>query len=162
MVHGSDYPVCVPPMACIDMAIELAIRPEVLHGAFGDALRVPGSTRRSLLRAKADGAEVRMVCSAADGLANARAEPACKIVYFAIGFETTTPAVALARARAEGVSTFSVFSNHVPTPPAIRTILRDPAAAVIDGVFGPSHVSGIVGADASSTGSPARGASRIC
>ena len=150
MVHGPGCPVCVLPMARIDMAIELAMRPGVVLCSYGDMLRVPGSKRRSLLRAKAEGADVRMVYSAADALAVARAEPACEVVFFAIGFETTTPptAVALAQARAEGLSNFGVFSNHVLTPPAIRTILGDPAGAAIDGVLGPSHVSVVIGADA--------------
>jgi len=149
MVHGPGCPVCVLPMGRVDMAIELAMRPEVVLCSYGDMLRVPGSRRRSLLRAKADGADVRMVYSAADALAIARAEPDREVVFFAIGFETTTPptAVALAEAIDEGLSNFSVFCNHVLTPPAIRGILDTPEGTAIDGVLGPSHVSVVIGSD---------------
>jgi len=150
MVHGPGCPVCVLPMARVDMAIELAMRPEVVLCAYGDMLRVPGSRRRSLLQAKAAGADVRMVYSAADALAVARAEPDREVVFFAIGFETTTPptAVALAEAIEAGLTNFSVVCNHVLTPPAIAAILGTADGAAIDGVLGPSHVSVVIGADA--------------
>jgi hydrogenase expression/formation protein HypD len=150
MVHGPGCPVCVLPTSRIDMAIHLAMRPEVVLCSYGDMLRVPGSRRRSLLRAKAEGADVHMVYSAADALAVARAAPDREVVFFAIGFETTTPptGVALARAIDDGLANFSVFCNHVLTPPAMAAILGDTGGAAIDGVLGPSHVSIVIGADA--------------
>ena len=151
MVHGPGCPVCVLPMGRVDMAIALAERPEVTLCSYGDTLRVPGSRRRSLLQAKAAGADVRMVYSAADALAVARAEPEREVVFFAIGFETTTPptAVALEQAIAEGLANFSVFCNHVLTPSAIAAILDAPDADAvgIDGFLGPAHVSVVIGTE---------------
>ncbi len=148
-VHGPGCPVCVLPTARIDQAIALAER----HGAtlctYADLMRVPGGDRRSLLKAKAAGADIRMLYSTQDALAIARAEPDRQVVFFAIGFETTTPptAVAMKQARAEGLANFSVFCNHVLTPPALRTILAsaEPDAVSIDGILGPSHVSTVIG-----------------
>jgi len=152
MVHGPGCPVCVLPVGRLDMAIEIAQRPEVILCSYGDMLRVPGSGRRSLLKAKSDGADVRMVYSAADALAVARAEPDREVVFFAIGFETTTPptAVALRRAIDEELPNFSVFCNHVLTPAAITSILESPEAREIgtvgiDGFLGPAHVSVVIG-----------------
>jgi hydrogenase expression/formation protein HypD len=112
-------------------------------------MRVPGSDRRSLLVAKAAGADVRMVYSTQDALAVARADPTRQVVFFAIGFETTTPptAVVMKQARAEGLANFSVFCNHVLTPPALRAILASagPEGVSIDGILGPSHVSTVIG-----------------
>jgi len=158
MVHGPGCPVCVLPTGRLDMAIELAIdHPQVILCSYGDMLRVPGSGGRSLLQAKAEGADVRMVYSVADALALARSEPEREVVFFGIGFETTTPPTALgiAAARREGLGNFSVFCNHVLTPAAMRAILHLPAAAdeavatvPIDGFVGPSHVSIVIGSDA--------------
>jgi hydrogenase expression/formation protein HypD len=149
MVHGPGCPVCVLPTSRLDAAIELAMRPEVVLCSYGDMLRVPGSKRRSLAKAKAEGADVRMVYSAADAVAVARAEPDREVVFFAIGFETTTPptAVALEQAIGEGLVNFSVFCNHVLTPPAIAAILDAPDAGdvAIDGFLGPAHVSVVIG-----------------
>ena len=151
-VHGPGCPVCILPVRRLDDAIELAERPEVILCSYGDMLRVPGSKRRSLMAAKADGADVRMVYSTLDALDIARANPDRHVVFLGIGFETTTPpsAMAITQAAREGLDNFSVFSNHVLTPPAIRHILDapdiDPEQAVrLDGFLGPSHVSTVIG-----------------
>ncbi len=122
LVHGPGCPVCVIPMGRQDDALALARRPEVIFTTFGDMLRVP-SSGGSLLDAKAHGADVRMVYSPLDALRIARENPKRDVVFFAIGFETTTPSTALTllRARAEGIRNFSVFANHVTIIPAIRS-----------------------------------------
>ncbi|NEW89784.1 hydrogenase formation protein HypD [Rhodopseudomonas sp. WA056] len=155
MVHGPGCPVCVLPVGRIDMAIQLALRPEVTLCTYGDLMRVPGSHGASLLRAKAAGADIRMVYSTLDALAIAAAEPEREVVFFAIGFETTTPPTALAikLARARGLANFTVFCNHVLTPPAIRGILEHPdldgvPGPRLDGFVGPAHVSAVIGSDA--------------
>jgi len=148
-VHGPGCPVCVLPIARIDQAIALTEQHGVTLCTYADMMRVPGSDRRSLLVAKAAGADVRMIYSTQDALAVARADPARQVVFFAIGFETTTPptAVAMKQARAEGLANFSVFCNHVLTPPALRAILaaQGPEGVSIDGILGPSHVSTVIG-----------------
>lgn len=146
-VHGPGCPVCVLPTARIDQAIALCEDRGVTLCTYADMMRVPGGDRRSLLAAKAGGADVRMVYSTRDALAVARAEPKRQVVFFAIGFETTTPptAVALQQARAEGLANFSVFCNHVLTPPALRAILAAAEGVRIDGILGPSHVSTVIG-----------------
>ena len=155
LVHGPGCPVCVLPIGRLDMAIRLVTEhPEVILASYGDMLRVPGSGRRSLLQAKAEGADVRMVYSVSDALELARANPQRQVVFFGIGFETTTPPTALGilAAQREGLENFSVFCNHVLTPAAMGAILNvDPAAeetVEIDGFIGPSHVSVIIGSDA--------------
>lgn len=151
-VHGPGCPVCVLPIGRIDNAIELAER----HGAtvctYGDMMRVPASERRSLIKAKAAGADIRMVYSIRDAMRIAREEPQREVVFFAIGFETTTPptAVAVRDAQAEGLRNFSVFCNHVLTPPAIQSIMQTPdvrehGTVAIDGFLGPAHVSAVIG-----------------
>lgn len=155
-VHGPGCPVCVLPMARIDQAIAMAIEHEVVLCTYGDLMRVPASARNSLLKAKAGGADIRMIYSTMDALAIARADAERQVVLFAIGFETTTPptAVALKVARAERLSNFSVFCNHLLTPPALANILASAAPGAdaqgvqIDGVLGPSHVSTIIGSRA--------------
>ena len=151
-VHGPGCPVCVLPIGRIDNAIQLAERPDVILCSYGDMLRVPASGRKSLLKVKAAGADIRMVYSTQDALRVARDNPERQVVFFAIGFETTTPptAVAIKQAQAEGLDNFSVFCNHVLTPAAIQNILESPevramASVSIDGFFGPSHVSSIIG-----------------
>ena len=151
-VHGPGCPVCVLPIGRIDNAIQLAQEPGVILCTYADMLRVPASGRMSLLKAKAAGADVRMVYSTLDALEVARNNPDAEVVFFAIGFETTTPptAVAIKQARTEGLKNFSVFCNHVLTPAAIRAILDVPAeqvetAVAIDGFLGPSHVSSVIG-----------------
>ncbi|MER2554253.1 MAG: hydrogenase formation protein HypD [Thauera sp.] len=153
MIHGPGCPVCVLPIGRVDMAIGLALaRPEVILCTYGDCLRVPASEGLSLLKAKARGADVRMVYSAADALALAVREPAREVVFFAIGFETTTPptALVLRQAAAQGLANFSVICNHVLTPPAIAAILGAPevrrlSSVRIDGFIGPAHVSTLIG-----------------
>ena len=124
-VHGPGCPVCVLPTARLDQAMAMTERYDLILCTYADLMRVPASNRRSLLKAKATGADIRMVYSTQDALAIARANPGRQVVFFAIGFETTTPptAVALQQAKAEGLSNFSVFCNHVLTPPAMRAIL---------------------------------------
>ena len=151
-VHGPGCPVCVLPIGRIDNAIQLAQEHDVILCTYGDMLRVPASGGRSLLKVKAQGADVRMVYSTQDALKIAREHPQREVVFFAIGFETTTPptAVAIKQAQAEGLKNFSVFCNHVLTPAAIQNILESPEvrgmdAVSIDGFYGPSHVSSIIG-----------------
>jgi hydrogenase expression/formation protein HypD len=145
LVHGPGCPVCVIPMGRQDDAIAIAQRPEVIFTTFGDMLRVPASNG-SLLDAKARGADVRMVYSPLDALRIARENPGREVVFFAIGFETTTPSTALTllRAREEGIVNFSVFANHVTIIPAIRSILDSPDLR-LDGFIGPGHVSTVIG-----------------
>ncbi|MEZ5841502.1 MAG: hydrogenase formation protein HypD [Hyphomicrobiales bacterium] len=152
MIHGPGCPVCVLPVGRVDAAIRLARRPEVTLLTYGDLMRVPGSGGVSLLRAKAGGADVRMVYSTLDALKIAEAEPEREVVFFAIGFETTTPPTALAikLARAKGLKNFTVYSNHVLTPAAIGHILESPEVRKlgivrIDGFIGPAHVSTVIG-----------------
>ena len=151
-VHGPGCPVCVLPIGRLDNAIALAEQHEVILCTYGDMMRVPASGRRTLLSVKAAGADVRMVYSTQDALKIARENPQREVVFFAIGFETTTPptAVVIKQAKAEGLKNFSVFCNHVLTPAAIQNILSSPEvremdAVSIDGFFGPSHVSAIIG-----------------
>lgn len=143
-VHGPGCPVCVLPVGRIDNAIGLAQQHDVILCTYGDLLRVPGSGRKSLLKVKAEGADVRMVYSTQDALKIARDNPGREVVFFAIGFETTTPptAVAIRQAQAEGLKNFSVFCNHVLTPAAIQNILESPevreiGSVLIDGFLRP-------------------------
>ncbi len=151
-VHGPGCPVCVLPVRRLDDALELADKYGAILCTYGDMMRVPGSRQRSLIRAKADGADIRMVYSTMDALKIARQNPAKQVIFFAIGFETTTPptAVAVLEAEKEGLTNFSVFCNHVLTPAAIGHILDSDDFAVggkahIDGFLGPSHVSAVIG-----------------
>jgi hydrogenase expression/formation protein HypD len=153
-VHGPGCPVCVLPIGRVDNALELAADPRVTLCTYGDMMRVPATGRRSLLKAKADGADVRMIYSTQDALRIAIENPDREVVLFAIGFETTTPptAVALKQAAAMGLKNFSVFCNHVLTPAAITQILespevRDSGMVAIDGFLGPSHVSSVIGSE---------------
>jgi len=145
LVHGPGCPVCVLPMGRVDDCVAIAERSEVIFATFGDAMRVPGS-RKSLLQAKADGADVRMVYSPMDALALARGNPAREIVFFGIGFETTMPSTALTvlQAEREGISNFSVFCNHITIIPTIKAILDSPDLH-LDGFLGPGHVSMVIG-----------------
>lgn len=145
LVHGPGCPVCVIPMGRVDDAIHIAQREKVLFATYGDMMRVPGGDG-SLLDARAAGADVRFVYSALDALKLAREHPDREVVFFAIGFETTTPstAVTLLRAREEGVPNFYIFCNHVTIMPAIKAILDSPDTRV-EGFIGPGHVSTIIG-----------------
>ena len=152
MIHGPGCPVCVLPIGRIDNAIELAQRPGLILATYADTVRVPASKSMSLLKAKARGADVRMVYSSADALRIAQENPDREVVFFAIGFETTTPptAVAIRQARALGLTNFSVFCNHVLTPSAITNILESPevrelGTVPLDGFIGPAHVSTVIG-----------------
>ncbi|HEY5716862.1 MAG TPA: hydrogenase formation protein HypD [Motiliproteus sp.] len=152
MIHGPGCPVCVLPINRLDSAIELAVTHGVILCSYGDMLRVPGSRKRSLLKAKAEGADIRMVYSCADALKIAQQHPEREVVFFAIGFETTTPPTALVLHQAEklGLKNFSVFCNHVLTPAAISNILESPEVRELgilplDGFIGPAHVSTVIG-----------------
>ncbi|MDJ1007421.1 MAG: hydrogenase formation protein HypD [Paracoccaceae bacterium] len=144
-IHGPGCPVCVLPMSRVDECVELAERPEVVFTTFGDAMRVPG-TKKSLMQAKAEGADIRMVYSPLDALELARRHPDREVVFFGLGFETTTPSTALSirQAAREGLSNFSVFANHITVPPPIKALLDDPHM-VLDGFVGPGHVSMVIG-----------------
>ena len=146
LVHGPGCPVCVIPMGRVDDGIALAHQPGVILACFGDMLRVPGSGG-TLLDAKAQGADVRMVYSPLDALRLAKQHPDRHVVFFAIGFETTAPSTALTlkRAKAEGVANFSCFCNHVTIVPPLRALLDSPDLR-LDGFIGPGHVSTVVGA----------------
>ncbi len=151
-IHGPGCPVCVLPIGRIDNAIALATQQGVILCTYGDTLRVPASKGMSLLKAKAQGADIRMVYSSADALRIARENPQREVVFFAIGFETTTPptAVAIQAASRDGLANFSVFCNHVLTPAAIQNILDAPQVrrletVPLDAFIGPSHVSTIIG-----------------
>jgi len=145
LVHGPGCPVCVLPMGRVDDCVAIAELPGVIFTTFGDAMRVPGS-KKSLLQAKADGADVRMVYSPMDALGLARRNPGREVVFFAIGFETTMPSTALTVLQAErdGVENFSVFCNHITIVPTIKAILDSPDLQ-LDGFLGPGHVSMVIG-----------------
>jgi len=144
-VHGPGCPVCVLPMGRVDDCVALAEQPQMIFTTFGDAMRVPGS-KKSLLRAQADGADIRMVYSPLDALELARAHPDREVVFFALGFETTMPSTALTvlQAQAEGVRNFSLFCNHITIIPTIKAILDSPDMH-LDGFLGPGHVSMVIG-----------------
>ncbi|HZU15690.1 MAG TPA: hydrogenase formation protein HypD [Candidatus Dormibacteraeota bacterium] len=145
LVHGPGCPVCVIPMGRVDDGIAVARTPGVIFTCFGDMMRVPGSSG-SLLDAKAQGADVRMVYSPLDALKIAREHPEREVVFYAIGFETTAPSTALTllRAAEDGVQNFSVFCNHVMIIPPIKAILDSPDLR-LDGFLGPGHVSTVIG-----------------
>jgi len=148
LIHGPGCPVCVTPLQIIDQALELAARPEVTFCSFGDMLRVPGS-RSDLLRLKSKGADVRMVYSPLDAVALARREPTRQVVFFAIGFETTAPANAMAvlQAKRLGLKNFSVLVSHVLVPPALEAVLRAPECRV-QGFLAAGHVCSVMGLNA--------------
>jgi len=152
MVHGPGCPVCVLPIGRVDLAMQLALEHGVMLATYGDVMRVPASDRMSLLNAKAQGAAVHMVYSVTDALRLAREHPGREVVFFAIGFETTTPPTALAilHAQQQDMRNFSVLCNHVLTPAAMSKILESPAvpgpgAVELDGFVGPGHVSTVIG-----------------
>ena len=151
LLHGPGCPVCVLPIPRIAHALQLASEHGVILCTYGDLLRVPGPERRSLLKAKAAGADVRIVWSCLDALKLAQANPGREVVFFAIGFETTTPptAAALQQADALGLTNFTVHCNHVLTPPAIMALLASEehrsGQVPLDGFIGPAHVSAVIG-----------------
>ena len=145
LVHGPGCPVCVTPLEQIDKAHAIARTPGVIFTSFGDMLRVPGS-HTDLLRLKSTGADVRIVYAPLDAVRIAQDNPGREVVFFAIGFETTAPANALAvtRARQLGVDNFSMLVSHVLVPPAISAILQTPGNRV-QGFLGPGHVCTVMG-----------------
>ena len=152
MIHGPGCPVCVLPIGRVDQAIRLALEQGVTLCTYGDCLRVPASDSLSLLKAKARGGDIRMVYSSADAVTLAQKNPDKQVVFFAIGFETTTPptAVAIKQAAALDLKNFSVLCCHVLTPSAISSILESPevrqwGTVPLDGFIGPAHVSTIIG-----------------
>jgi hydrogenase expression/formation protein HypD len=155
-VHGPGCPVCVLPGGRLESLLRLLEQRDIMLCSYGDMLRVPAADGRSLQRLKARGADVRMVYSTQDALRLAHENPQREVVFFAIGFETTTPAtaVALLQAKREGLKNFSVYCNHVLTPPAMAAILAPEGedgrsdAVAIDALLGPSHVSAIIGSAA--------------
>jgi hydrogenase expression/formation protein HypD len=152
LIHGPGCPVCVLPIGRIDNAIALALERGAMLCTYGDCMRVPASGQLSLLKAKARGADVRMVYSAADALKLAQESPEREVVFFAIGFETTTPPTAVVILQAEKLklANFTVFCNHVLTPSAIANILESPevreyGTVPLDAFIGPAHVSTVIG-----------------
>lgn len=145
LLHGPGCPVCVTPLEMIDRAHAIARQPDVVFCSFGDMLRVPG-THGDLLRVKAEGGDVRVVYSPLDAVELAIATPSRRVVFFAIGFETTAPVNAMAvwLARKRAVSNFSLLVSHVLVPPAITSILQAPGNRV-QAVLGPGHVCTVVG-----------------
>lgn len=161
MIHGPGCPVCVLPIARIDKAIALASYPNTILCSYGDMLRVPGSNQKSLLKAKAQGSDVRMIYSVDDALQIAKENPQKDVVFFAIGFETTTPptAYAILQAKKWGLKNFSIFCNHVLTPVAMEALLQsqekesisnhsESSNEYLDGFVGPAHVSIVIGSKA--------------
>jgi hydrogenase expression/formation protein HypD len=145
LVHGPGCPVCVTPIELIDKAIEIAARPDVIFCSFGDMLRVPG-TGGDLLSVKAAGGEVRIVYSPLDALTIAHEQPSKQVVFFAVGFETTAPANAMAvyQAQRQGIANFSILVSHVLVPPAMEAILASPDNRV-QGFLAAGHVCTIMG-----------------
>ncbi|HXI33795.1 MAG TPA: hydrogenase formation protein HypD [Gemmatimonadales bacterium] len=145
MVHGPGCPVCVTPLEQIDKALALAARPDVIFTSFGDMLRVPGSDC-DLLQIRARGGAVRIVYSPLDALELARKTPDKQVVFFAVGFETTAPANAMAvwRAKELGVENFSVLVSHVTVPPAMTALLAAPDNRV-QGFLAAGHVCTVMG-----------------
>lgn len=145
MVHGPGCPVCVTPLNLIDKAIYLAEEKNVILCSFGDMLRVPGS-KKSLLEAKANGADVRILYSPLEAVKLAKENPNREVVFFAVGFETTAPANALSvlHAQREGSKNYSILTSHVLVPPAMEAILSDDTN-IVQGFLGAGHVCTIMG-----------------
>lgn len=145
MIHGPGCPVCVLPAGRIDMAVELSARPGVILCTYADVMRVPAGKGQTLFKAKAQGADIRMVYSTMVAVKLARENPDKEVVFFAIGFETTTPptAVAIKVADKENLTNFSVICSHVLTPAAMEHILL--GKVHLDGLVGPAHVSTVIG-----------------
>ncbi len=147
LIHGPGCPVCVMPKGRLDDAISISQNHNVIFTTFGDAMRVPGSTT-SLLQAKAQGADIRMVYSPLDSLQIAKDNPDQEVVFFALGFETTAPSTALTilQAESEKIHNFSMFCNHVLVIPALEALLDNPDLQ-LDGFIGPGHVSMVIGTE---------------
>ncbi len=147
LIHGPGCPVCVMPKGRLDDAIAISKNPDVIFTTFGDTMRVPGS-QNSLLQAKAQGSDIRMVYSPLDSLQIAKDNPDKEVVFFAIGFETTAPSTAftILQAEAEKITNFRMFCNHVLVVPALRALLNNPDLE-LDGFVGPGHVSMVIGTE---------------
>ncbi len=147
LIHGPGCPVCVTPIEILDAAIAIASRPGVVFCSFGDMLRVPGS-EKDLLRVKSEGGDVRIVYSPIDAVGLARKHPERQVVFFAIGFETTAPANAMAvlQAAALRLENFSVLVSHVLVPPALRAVLDAPNCRV-QAFLAPGHVCAVMGVE---------------
>jgi hydrogenase expression/formation protein HypD len=147
LIHGPGCPVCVTPIELIDKAVAIASRPEVIFCSFGDMLRVPGS-RKSLLEVKSEGGDVRIVYSPLDAVALAQKHADRQVVFFAVGFETTAPANAMAVVQAKrlGLGDFSMLVSHVLVPPALRAVLDSPSCCV-QGFLAAGHVCAIMGVE---------------
>lgn len=145
MVHGPGCPVCVTPVELIDQAIQIAQTQDCILCSFGDMLRVPG-TKQSLLKAKAEGADVRIVYSPLDAVTIARKEKDKNVVFFAVGFETTAPANALSvlQAKQLGLNNYFIISSHVLVPPAMEALMQDDETN-IDGFLAAGHVCAVMG-----------------
>lgn len=147
MVHGPGCPVCVTPLQLIDQAIQLAVQEDVILCSFGDMLRVPGS-EKSLLEAKAEGADVRFMYSPLDAVKLAKENPNKEVIFFAVGFETTAPANAISVLHAQyyGLTNYSILSSHVQVPPAVRAVLEEEDSRV-QGFLGAGNVCSVMGLD---------------
>lgn len=145
LVHGPGCPVCVTPVENINMALEIAARPNVIFCSFGDMLRVPGS-ERDLFSVKASGADIRIVYSPLDALKIAESNPDKEVVFFAVGFETTAPANAMAvfQASQKRIRNFSILVSHVLVPPAMEAILSSKNNRV-QGFLAAGHVCTVMG-----------------
>ena len=145
LIHGPGCPVCVTPLGMIDKALDIAARPGVIFCSFGDMVRVPGS-HRDLFQVRSEGGDVRIVYSPLDAVALAERHPDRQVVFFAIGFETTAPANAMAvyQAKQRGLTNFSVLVSHVLVPPAIAAIASSPNSRV-DGFLAAGHVCSVMG-----------------
>jgi hydrogenase expression/formation protein HypD len=148
LVHGPGCPVCVTPLELVDRALAIASRPDVIFCSFGDMLRVPGSNHRDLFTVKAAGGDIRIVYSPLDCLRIAEQNPGRAVVFFAVGFETTAPANAMAvrQAKRRGLDNFAVLVSHVLVPPAMTAILSSPVNRV-QAFLGAGHVCSIMGYD---------------
>ena len=145
LIHGPGCPVCVTPVEILDKAVAIAARPEVIFCSFGDMLRVPG-TAKDLFTVKSEGGDVRVVYSPMDAVALAEKNPEREVVFFAVGFETTAPANAMAAAEAArlGLKNFSLLVSHVLVPPAMRAVLSSPRNRV-QGFLAAGHVCTVTG-----------------
>ncbi len=145
LVHGPGCPVCVTPIELLDKAVAIAKRPDAIFCSFGDMLRVPGSSK-SLFDAKAEGADVRIVYSPLDALKLAKTNPHKQVVFFAVGFETTAPANAMAvwQSDHDGVENFSILVSHVLVPPAMEALLSS-EQCVVQGFLAAGHVCTVMG-----------------
>ena len=147
LIHGPGCPVCVLPINKVDECVELAEEKQVILTTFGDAIRVPGS-KKSLLQAKAEGADIRIVYSPMDALDIAVKNPGKDVVFFALGFETTMPSTALTvqEAKKQEVLNFSILCNHITIPQTLKALL-DTDNLNLDGFIGPGHVNMIIGTE---------------